>query len=107
MSTIATGKFDIIFGSMGGDVQPQINVQVLSRIIDLNYNIQDAISHPRFAYPASIYNNADIFYEKSLNLKKYKMVNDLNDMMGHAQGILYDGNVHTGFDPRGDAFEII
>ncbi len=103
MSTIASGNNDIIFGSMGGDIQPEVNVQVLSRIIDLDYDIQNAISYPRFAYPASIYSDSDIYYEKSLNLVKYKIVDDLNDMMGHAHGItIGNDNVKEGFDPRGD-----
>ncbi len=102
MSTLASGKKDIMFGTMGGDIQPEVNVQVLSRIIDLNYDIQEAISFPRFAYPASIYSDSDIYYEKSLDLGKYNAVDDLNSMMGHAQGITVSDNIKEGFDPRGD-----
>ncbi len=102
MGTLVSGERDIIFGSMGGDIQPEVNVQVLSRIIDLDYDIENAISYPRFAYPASIYSDSDIYYEKSLGLGKYKPVDDLNDMMGHAQGIIVGNDVSEGFDPRGD-----
>ena len=102
MSVLASGKKDIILGSMGGDVQPQINVQILSRLIDLGYSIQDAIAYPRFAYPASIYGDSKVYYESTLRLNHYEPVDDLNDMMGHAQGILIDSDSEAGVDPRGD-----
>ncbi len=102
MSVLASGKKDIILGSMGGDVQPQINVQILSRLIDLGYSIQDAIAYPRFAYPASIYGDSKVYYESTLRLNHYEPVDDLNDMMGHAQGITIDSESEAGVDPRGD-----
>ncbi len=105
MSTLALGKKEIMLGSMGGDIQPEVNVQILSKIIDRNLSIQDAINYPRFAYPASIYSDSDIYYEEPLNLKKYIKVDGYNSMMGHAQGIVFGENIEAGFDPRGDAFE--
>jgi gamma-glutamyltranspeptidase/glutathione hydrolase len=36
------------FGSMGGDAQPQIHVQLLSAMIDFGLNVQQAISAPRW-----------------------------------------------------------
>jgi gamma-glutamyltranspeptidase/glutathione hydrolase len=102
MSIIASGQKDIMLGSMGGDVQPQVNVQILSRIIDLGYSIQDAIAYPRFGYPASIYGDSKIYYESSLRLDHYEPVDDLNDMMGHAQGITTGKDADRGIDPRGD-----
>jgi gamma-glutamyltranspeptidase len=38
----------IALGSMGGDAQPQVHVQVLSAIIDFGLNVQQAISAPRW-----------------------------------------------------------
>jgi len=38
----------LALGSMGGDAQPQIHVQVLSAIIDFGLNVQQAISAPRW-----------------------------------------------------------
>ena len=102
MSILASGKKDIILGTMGGDVQPQVNVQILSRIIDLGGNMPDAIAYPRFAYPASIYGDSKVYYESTLRLNHYEPVDDLNDMMGHAQGILIDSDSEAGVDPRGD-----
>src|SRR6266700_1071677 len=38
----------IALGSMGGDAQPQIHVQILSAIIDFGLNVQQAITAPRW-----------------------------------------------------------
>ena len=87
---------------MGGDVQPQINVQILSGIVDLGRGAQEAVTYPRYVYPASIYGDADIYYEESLHLGKYKQVKDNNSMTGHAQAIVVGESTEPGFDPRGD-----
>lgn len=102
MATLAKGEKTIYTSSMGGDVQPQINVQVLCNLLDRGYGMQKAISEPRFAYPASIYGDSDILYERDLGLHTGKPVDNLNSLMGHAQGILVGDTVETGIDPRGD-----
>jgi gamma-glutamyltranspeptidase len=38
----------LAFGSMGGDAQPQIHVQLLSAILDFGMNVQQAIAAPRW-----------------------------------------------------------
>jgi gamma-glutamyltranspeptidase/glutathione hydrolase len=45
---MAEGKPWIVFGSVGGDIQPQTHLQVLTNIIDFKLNIQEAIELPRF-----------------------------------------------------------
>ncbi len=42
------GRPAIVLGSMGGDTQPQIHVQLLSAMIDFGHNAQKAISAPRW-----------------------------------------------------------
>jgi gamma-glutamyltranspeptidase/glutathione hydrolase len=44
------GKLLISFGVMGGDMQAQGHVQVLSRIIDQHMDLQPALDAPRFRY---------------------------------------------------------
>ena len=102
MAVYAQGEKQIFLGTMGGDVQPQINVQILSGIIDLGRRAQEAVAYPRYVYPASIYGDADIYYEESLHLGKYTQVKDNNSMTGHAQAIVVGETTEPGFDPRGD-----
>lgn len=42
------GKPSMAIGSMGGDAQPQIHVQLLSAMIDFGLNVQQAIAAPRW-----------------------------------------------------------
>jgi gamma-glutamyltranspeptidase / glutathione hydrolase len=44
------GKLLMSFGVMGGAIQPQGHVQVLTNFIDLGMNLQQAIEAPRFRY---------------------------------------------------------
>jgi len=40
----------VSFGVMGGDVQAQAHVQVVSNMVDHGFNIQEALDSPRFHY---------------------------------------------------------
>jgi gamma-glutamyltranspeptidase/glutathione hydrolase len=44
------GRFFMSFGVMGGATQPQGHVQVLTNLIDMGMNLQQAIEAPRFRY---------------------------------------------------------
>jgi gamma-glutamyltranspeptidase / glutathione hydrolase len=44
------GRPLVSFGVMGGDMQAQGHVQVVSGLVDAGRNIQEAIDHPRFNY---------------------------------------------------------
>jgi len=45
---LRNGRPYMAIGSMGGDAQPQIHVQLLSAIIDFGFNVQQAIAAPRW-----------------------------------------------------------
>ncbi|MBO0777860.1 MAG: gamma-glutamyltransferase [Ktedonobacteraceae bacterium] len=42
------GRPYMAIGTMGGDAQPQIHVQILSAMLDFGFNVQQAISAPRW-----------------------------------------------------------
>jgi gamma-glutamyltranspeptidase/glutathione hydrolase len=44
------GRPRVAFGVMGGDVQAQAHVQVVSHLVDHGLNIQEALDAPRFHY---------------------------------------------------------
>jgi gamma-glutamyltranspeptidase/glutathione hydrolase len=44
------GRPIVSFGVMGGDVQAQGHVQVVSNLVDCHLNIQEALDYPRFHY---------------------------------------------------------
>lgn len=50
---LAEGKPLISFGFVGGDVQPQGQVQFLCNVIDFGMNLQDALDAPRWRYEGS------------------------------------------------------
>jgi gamma-glutamyltranspeptidase/glutathione hydrolase len=101
MATAAVGPELILLGSMGGDIQPQVTVQVLTGILDRGLTIQEAIDAPRFAYPASIYRAAPLIAEAGRGLSSLPLP-DQPSQMGHCQGIQVGSRVDVGIDPRGE-----
>ena len=102
MATAAVGPELILLGSMGGDVQPQVNVQVLTGILDRGLTIQAAIDAPRFAYPASIYGSASLIAEPGRELSPPVPAPAHRSEVGHCQGIQAGALVTVGIDPRGE-----
>ncbi|MFA1822976.1 gamma-glutamyltransferase [Virgibacillus oceani] len=110
----------MLFGSMGGEGQPQTQCALLTRVIDFGYNIQQAIEAPRWLYGKT-------WGEDSSTLKLEGRVPDVtmdelekrghlvekkgnySQTMGHAQGIILDderGIYSAGADPRGDGIAV-
>ncbi|MCI4347469.1 MAG: gamma-glutamyltransferase [Thermoplasmata archaeon] len=102
MATAAVGPQLILLGSMGGDIQPQVNVQVLSGMLDRGRGIQAAIDAPRFAYPATIYGSAVLTAEAGLALRRAPPTPVRASEMGHCQGIQVGEEISVGIDPRGE-----
>ena len=44
------GEPEIVFGTMGGDGQPQILLQLLHQLVDRGLDVQRALDHPRWVY---------------------------------------------------------
>lgn len=44
------GALDLVYGTMGGEGQPQTSTMVATRYIDFNHDVQTAIDNPRWLY---------------------------------------------------------
>jgi len=106
----------VSFGVMGGDMQAQGHVQIVSHLVDRGCNIQEAIDWPRFNYL-----EADrVALERKLAARvgaelarRGHVVEDENAALlrggfGGAQGIMIDaaGTYWGGSDPRKDGCAI-
>ena len=109
------GQPRILYGTQGGEGQPQTQTVILTRMIDYGMNPQSAISAPRFVWGRTWGEQTQelkIEGRVSLNVleqlsKAGHIVNKVEDFdgnMGHANAILIDdqGFLHGGVDPRSD-----
>ena len=109
------GEPRLVYGTMGGEGQPQTQAALVSRIIDFGYDVQAAIEAPRWLFGRTWGEES-----KSLSLEgripdgvatelqrrgqSVAMGRDFDDTMGHAAAIRIheDGTLEGGADPRGD-----
>lgn len=110
----------LVYGTMGGDGQPQTNTSLVTRVVDFHQNIQSAIDAPRALYGQFWGERTnDLWLESRFpqsavdELRQLgqpvRPVGDWADIMGHAQGIVVDrerGILMGGSDPRGDGMAI-
>lgn len=110
------GKPALLFGTMGGEGQPQTQAAMLTRMVDYGYNVQEAIEAPRWLYgrtwgdeSRSLKLEGRIPDGVATELKRrghdVSMVEDWSQTMGHAQAIWIDreeGVLRGGADPRGE-----
>jgi gamma-glutamyltranspeptidase/glutathione hydrolase len=95
------------FGVMGGDMQPQGQVQVLLNLLEFGMNIQAAGEAPRFRHAdGEVALESEIPAQTALELfdKGHKIVSGA-DVFGGFQGIRIDphtGLLQGGSDPRKD-----
>ena len=123
-----TGELYAAFGCMGGFMQPQGHVQILSNMVDYGYDPQTAINAPRFLV-ADIDSNAgpkclaksrvrleEPFAEEVVEALRdvghqVEMVEEVveRELFGKAQVIMRDretGVLWGGSDPRSDGIVI-
>ena len=114
------GKPWLVFGTMGGSMQPQIHVQLLTRIIDQRLAIDDAIEAPRFDAVAG----ADLYGRPRIEMEGRFSPNIVAGLwsrghaiattepytsaMGHAHAIeVQQSGVYAGAsDPRADGLAL-
>lgn len=106
----------LVYGTMGGEGQPQTQAALVTRIIDYGYPVQEAIEAPRWLYGrtwGAASNSLKIEGRVSdevtgiLREKGHEVavLEDFTDVMGHAGVIKIDpvsGVKFGGADPRGD-----
>lgn len=106
----------LVYGTMGGEGQPQTQAAIVTRIVDFGMTPQDAINAPRWLHGrtwGASSNNLkvegripnDVIHSLKLRGHDVQIVDDYTDTMGHAGAILIDTNHHRlmgATDPRGD-----
>jgi len=112
------GRPALVYGTMGGEGQPQTQTAIVTRIVDYGFSPQAAIEAPRWlqgrfldlTQPATHLNlEARIPEAVVAELRRLGhsvlMTANFSDVMGHAGAIFLDtvnGVMHGGADPRGD-----
>lgn len=106
----------LVFGTTGGLPQAQFHASLLTRLIDLGYNVQQAIEAPRWRYDPvggagmgtlSVEGRLPDSVLRGLHERGHEVraVGDWSELMGEAQCIVVDvehGTLHGGADPRGE-----
>jgi len=103
------GRPAIVFGSMGGEGQPQLQTQVLINLVDRGLEPAEAVARPRIRVQAGgqvISVEADDPDARELNKSglRIELVPPKHHTQGHAQAIVVDGPAswRAGADPRSD-----
>lgn len=110
------GKPWLVYGTMGGEGQPQTQAALVTRMVDFGLSPHDAVAAPRWLYGRSWgvpVNNLRIegrFAPKVATTLQHmghdvEVLNGFSDLMGHAGAILCDHNTGLLFgatDPRSD-----
>lgn len=108
------GRPAMVFGTMGGDGQPQTHLQVYTAVAKFGLNIQQAIEMPRWVHGADNGREMLLMEERfpdetisSLQQRGHtvEVGPAWQSAMGFAQGIVFDdetGVMHGGSDPRAE-----
>jgi len=110
----------LVYGTMGGEGQPQTQSALVTRIIDFGFGVQEAIEAPRWLYGRTWgMTSNDLFLEARIPASvvdglgqrghPVRVVGAWDDLMGHAAAIRIDpqtGVRQGGADPRGDGLAI-
>jgi gamma-glutamyltranspeptidase len=106
----------LVYGTMGGEGQPQTHAAMVTRMVDHSYDVQQAIEAPRWLMGRTwgaesqdlwLEGRIDdqVARELSIRGQPVIMLPDWDDNCGHAQAIRVhagSGLLEGGADPRGD-----
>ena len=109
----------LVYGTMGGEGQPQTQAALVSRIVDFGYDVQTAIEAPRWLFGRTWGAESkslslegripdEVVSELQRRGQSVTLARDFDDAMGHAGAIRIhaDGTLEGGADPRGDGMAI-
>ncbi|UOQ84175.1 gamma-glutamyltransferase [Gracilibacillus salinarum] len=109
----------LVYGTMGGEGQPQTQAALVTRVIDYDYSVQAAIEAPRWLFGrtwGASSNSLKLENRITENIRKelfdsghdIEVVEAYSDLMGHAGAIkINENNVkHAGSDPRSDGLAL-
>ena len=120
------GSPEIVFGTMGGDGQPQILLQILHQMVDRGLDVQRALDHPRWVYGRHTLTERPDLDPAEMVLVESRISEEIvaglerrghtvaalgpyENAMGHAHGIVIDrerGTLAGGSDPRADSLAL-
>jgi len=120
------GRPELVFGTMGGEGQPQIQVQLLHHIYDRGLNVQQALDMPRWIFGRHhIAGRTDVGAADSVIVESrmdpaivaalracghiVHEIGPYRSEMGHAHAIAIDaerGTLAGGADPRADSLAL-
>jgi gamma-glutamyltranspeptidase/glutathione hydrolase len=105
---LVDGRPHILFGTMGGDAQIQIHLQLLGRLLVAGEPVEEAIAAPRWQFTGE-----SLLVEEGLppldgvipGLRVEAM--PVPELAGHAHAILLSGDgLHAAADPRSDGIPV-
>lgn len=110
------GRPALVYGTMGGEGQPQTQAMLVTRIVDYGMSVQAAIEEPRFLYGRTWGASSNTLklegrfsapVRSALQQQGHdiEVLADFTDTMGHAGAIYIDQETNVKFggaDPRGD-----
>ncbi len=108
------GRTLFALGLMGGDIQPQVHVQLMTKILDFGMDVQAAIDSPRWVFPGTIYEKpsallleedlARVLTDFRFEGLRIETLSGYSSQTGHAQAVFLnaEGGLSGGADPRGD-----
>lgn len=111
-------QLDLVYGTMGGEGQPQTSTALVSRMVDFDCDVQAAIDAPRWLYgrrwgedrrDLRLENRFSPAAVETLAGRGHpaRVVDSWDDTMGHAQAIRVQGDVLAGgADPRGEGLAL-
>ena len=117
---LKNGRPALVYGTMGGEGQPQTQAMLVTRIIDYGMSVQAAIEAPRFLYGRTwgATSNTlklegriqkEVQEQLAARGHEIEVLADFTDIMGHAGAIYIDEETDVKFggaDPRGDGVAI-